>query len=265
MISRVTAVFFASLLGVLQSTAAFGLDEIEDTRKFYQRVKPVPEKLNLTPEAVSRNPYLSGAATALDALYALGFEVIWPLNGLLAKPIGKILSTPSSLVSTHQGSCSAVEVQLQDGWLIREIQVHRGVIENQFQFIKHDSGFFTPFNQANARVVQVRPMPVAYFEYYKLYLASYPVDFSISIFQPDTLESSTLDITKSSCTELYLGNTEVSVTNGTKVDFYIRKSERYRDSLELKSMPSAHFTSDFVLIPQNREEFGEVASEGVKR
>ncbi len=259
MISRIAVVFFAFLFGALTSTAALSVDETESKRKFYQRIKPVPEKLNLTPEAVSKNTYVSGSVSVLENLYALGFEVIWPLNAVVAKPLGKLLSAPSSLMSVHEGSCSAVEVQLQDGWLIKGVDMHRGVIENQFQFTREDSGLFTPVSQKNARVLQVRPMPVAYLEYYKVYPTSYPVDFSVNIFQPDTLQTSTLEITKTSCTPLKLGKTEVSVINGAKLNFYIRKSERYHDSWKLNKFSSMHFTSDFVLIPQSGEEFGEAA------
>ena len=77
-------------------------------------------------QAVQNNPYRSdrqkpSGAGSMDAALVLGLEVIWPLNYF--KHGATVIRSLASAFSSFDGFCGALEIQVQDGWLIKKIYV----------------------------------------------------------------------------------------------------------------------------------------------
>ncbi len=209
-------------------------------------------------QAVQKNPYRSGrqkpsGTGSMDAALALGLEVIWPLNYF--KHGATVIRSLASAFSTFDGFCGALEIQAQDGWLIKEVYVASGSIVNQFQFAKGEGNSYQPKEQRSARTLQIRHVQ-AYLEYYRLYPSSHPIDFDVIVYNSeDEIEESRLHVTKSVCSPAQLGYVNASIVSGEAIPFYIRNSELYADAWGINQISAEYYTSSYILIPHNRSKF----------
>lgn len=213
-----------------------------------------PETSVLNRKQLKQNSYISNGVEAIEGIYALGFEVFW-LPAYL-KHGTTILKTLASAFSTFEGFCGSLEVQLQNGWLIKNIEIFRGSIVNQFQFKKDKSGIHWPVESLNSRVFQMRPSP-AYFEYYRLYPFGYPIDFNVTVYHQEDMNETTFHITKTVCNPVKLGRADAKILTGDEIPFYIRHSELDKKAWSINQVSSKYYTGSYILIPHHRSKFPE--------